>query len=801
MTTGSAIGTADGLTAAEVDQRRRHGQTNDVPTRPSRTFGQIVRANVFTRFNALLGGLFVVILVAGQANDALFGGVLIANTLIGIVQESRAKRTLDKLAVLSAPRARVRRDAQEQLLTVDEVVMDDVLLLKAGDQIVVDGDLLESHGLEIDESLLTGEADSVAKESGDDVLSGSFVAAGTGAYRATKVGKDAYAVRLAAEARRFTLVRSELYQGIDRIIRLVSWAMIPTGALLLASQLVAHRDDGIQAVVGGTVAGLVAMVPEGLVLLTSIAFAVSVVRLGRRNVLVQEMPAVETLARVDVICLDKTGTLTTGAITFDSLDVCDGHRRADVIGALSSVVGADPDPNPTLRAVAQGLGDGDTQWSVTDFVPFSSARKWSGSSFGDQGTWVLGAPEVVLEGQLGDLSAAVRKNAEQGRRVLVLASTVRGLAGEALPDGLAAAALVLLDDEIRPEAPDTLRYFAEQGVDVKVISGDHPRTVGAIARRAGVDVSGDVVDGGDLPDDPDELAELVENHSVFGRVKPHQKRAMVGALQQRGRCVAMTGDGVNDVLALKDADIGIAMGSGSSATRAAAQLVLLDGSFASLPPVVAEGRRVIGNIERVANLFLTKTTYSMLLALAIGVAGWPFPFLPRNLTLIGSLTIGAPGFFLALAPNLNRARPGFVARVLRFALPAGTVAATATFVAYALARGNQLVSVPLSRTEARTTATLVLAAIGLLVLLRLSNPLTKWRVILVLAMAGIFALSIGLSSGRKFFALDLPPLVICAWAGGVVVAAWVMLLLWIKHAEHHAKRYERVLTRVVGTGS
>ncbi len=804
MTTVPVAGRAPGLTAAEVDQRRQEGLTNDVPVRPSRTFGQIVRANVFTRFNALLGGLFVVILVAGEANDALFGGVLIANTLIGIVQETRAKRTLDQLAVLNAPRAVVRRDGEDQELDVDAVVLDDVLLLRTGDQIVVDGELLETHGLEVDESLLTGESDPVTKDLGDQVQSGSFVAAGTGAYRATKVGKDAYAVQLAAEARRFTLVKSELYLGIDRIIRLVSWAMIPTGALLLASQVIAHGTGNPKAIVGGTVAGLVAMVPEGLVLLTSIAFAVSVVRLGRRQVLVQELPAVETLARVDVICLDKTGTLTSGAITFDSLEVCDDFRHEDVVAALAGVVEADPDPNPTLRAVADGLGptspggQGTSHWAATRFVPFSSARKWSGGTFGDRGTWILGAPDVVLAGSLGALADSVKEHAEEGRRVLVLASTDRELAGEVLPERLRAAGLVLLDDEVRAEAPDTLRYFAGQGVAVKVISGDHPRTVAAIAQRAGVEVTGEVVDAADLPEDPVELGELLQDHTVFGRVKPHQKRAMVGALQQRGRCVAMTGDGVNDVLALKDADIGIAMGSGSAAARAAAQLVLLDGSFASLPPVVAEGRRVIGNIERVANLFLTKTTYSMLLALAIGVAGWPFPFLPRNLTLIGSLTIGAPAFFLALAPNTHRARPGFVARVLRFALPAGTVAATATFVAYAVARGGAQASVPLSRTEARTTATLALAAIGLLVLLRLSVPLTRWRVVLVLAMAGAFGLTIALPAGRRFFALDLPPLAISMWAAAIVAASWAVLLLWIWHAEHHAKVYERALTRLVG---
>ena len=814
--TGSAV---RGLDEAQVEDRRARGLTNDVPDRPSRTVGEIVRANVFTRFNALLGGLFVVILVVGESNDALFGGVLIANTLIGVVQELRAKRSLDRLAVLSAPHAVVQRRADgdrvvERELTVRDVVLDDVLVLRPGDQVVVDGELLDSSGLEVDESLLTGEADPVSKQPGDEVLSGSFVAAGTGRYRATRVGHAAYAVRLAEEARKFTLVHSELYLGVDRIIRLVSFAMVPTAVLLISSQLLSH--NGLKDAVAGAVAGLVGMVPEGLVLLTSIAFAMSVVRLGRRRVLVQELPAVETLARVDVVCLDKTGTLTEGAIALQGTEVLDHADPAEVAAALAALVAVDPNPNATLQAIREGGGD-PGGWHASAVVAFSSARKWSAAHFDGRGTWVLGGPDVVLSnvaradtvgqtvaghdsptGPGADavrtkVTSAVHRHAAEGRRVLVLATTPGGLTGEALPDALTARALVLLDDDVRAEAPGTLRYFADQGVAVKVISGDQPHTVAAIARRAGLDSWGEGVDGRTLPTDPDELGEVVEAHAVFGGVSPQQKQAMVAALQRRGHCVAMTGDGVNDVLALKDADIGIAMGSGSSAARAAAQLVLLDGSFAALPPVVAEGRRVINNIERVANLFLTKTVYSMLLALAIGIAGWPFPFLPRHVTLIGSLTIGAPGFFLALAPNNRRSSPGFVVRVLRFALPAGTLAATATLLAYGFARWHR----HLPTVQARTTAALVVASVGLLVLLRLAWPLTRWRALLVAAMAGLLTLAVALPFSRTFFRLRLPPLDVCAMSAMVVAITEVGLRGWLAHARNHAAAYERRLSRLI----
>src|SRR6266540_3719793 len=661
-----------GLSTAEVSERVERGLVNDVPEAPTRTFGQIIRANVVTRFNLLLGSLLAVILVVGPLQDALFGVVLVSNALVGIVQEVRAKRTLERLALINAPRATVLRDGERREVDLGEVVLDDVVQLGPGDQVVVDGEVLDSVGLEVDESLLSGESEPVTKSAGEEVFSGSFVAAGAGAYRATRVGRDANAARLAERARRFTLARSELRAGIDRIITFVTWVLVPTAALLFATQLTTGHQD-LRGGLRGAVAGSVAMVPEGLVLLTSVTFAVSVVRLGRRQVLVQELPAVEILARVDVLCFDKTGTITAGDLVVQELVPVPGGGSAAATAALGAIAASDPNPNATLRAIGTAY-PAPGSWAASAVVPFSPVCKWRAASFGVRGGFVLGAPEVLLPGP-GDLLRRTEAIAVEGRRVVLLAEAGSGpvLDGR-LPDELAPRAFVVLGDRVRDDAAPTIAYFLEQGVRTKVLSGDHPRTVAAVARQVGIPGTDEPVDARSLPTDPSALAGLLERRSVFGRVVPDQKQAMVAALHTRDHVVAMTGDGVNDVLALKDADLGIAMGNGSPASRAVAQLVLLSSRFATLPDVVAEGRRVIANIERVAKLFVTKTVYATALAVAVGIARLPFPFLPRQLTLVGSLTIGIPGFFLALEPNLRRARPDLVRRVLAFAAPAGLVA-------------------------------------------------------------------------------------------------------------------------------
>jgi cation-transporting P-type ATPase E len=782
--------TIAGLASDEVAARVRSHEINDVPAAPTRTVTDILRANLLTPFNALLGGLLAVILVVGPIQDALFGVVLVANALVGIVQELRAKRSLDHLALLSAPRARILRDGRIAEHNLGEVVLDDVLQLQPGDQVVVDGIVLESADLELDESLLTGESDAVSKGEGSEVLSGSFVAAGSGLYQATRVGAKAYATELAEDARRFSLVHSELRSGINRVIKLVGWAMLPTAALLLFSQLHAHA--GVKAALRGTVAGVVAMVPEGLVLLTSVAFALGVVRLARRRTLVQELPAVETLARVDIICLDKTGTITYGDLGVTELRLLagEGNERA----ALGALVSADRTPNATLLAIGASFPPSEP-WNATDAVPFSSARKWSGATFEGRGSWVLGAPDVLLPrlspaADVEPLQRAVEDETTSGHRALLLAWADERLDQDSLPE-LEPRALVLLADRVRDDAKETLRYFAEQGVGVKIISGDHPRTVAVVADRAGVENAHNAIDARTIGDDDDDFAAALEAHTVFGRVTPHQKRRMVQALQRQGHVVGMTGDGVNDVLALKDADIGIAMGSGAPASRAVAKLVLLDASFAVLPHVVAEGRRVINNVERVANLFLTKTVYSMLLAMATGIFALPFPFLPRHLTLVGSLTIGVPGFFLALTPNRDLAHSGFVHRVLRFAVPAGLFGAIATFIAYYESRGMAHVSIA----ESKTAATIALVVYGLLVLWYISYPLGTKRLPLVGGMAACLVLAITIPMFAEFFRLDPPPLSLFVLTLVSVGVAFEVMVLF-QHALPGAKRvvHERLET-------
>ena len=759
----------EGLTREEVRRRVDAGMINHVPDPPSRTTAEIIRSNVVTRFNILLGALLLVVLIVLQEpRDALFGIVLVTNSGIGIIQELRAKQTLDRLQVLAAPQARVVRSGRVVAVPVDQIVIDDLIDLGSGDQLAVDGVVESSQGLEIDESLLTGEADPIAKEPGDNCLSGSFVTAGSGRYRATRVGGDSYAAKLAHAAKRFELVRSELRDGINWILGVVSWVVVPMGVLLVWSSVRGGQTfaDGL----GGAVAAGVAMIPQGLVLLASIAFAVGVIRLGRRNVLVQELPAIEGLARVDTICFDKTGTLTEGRLDVDRVIRLNEVNPEPAIAAMAA---AETHPNATLAAIAAAFPDA-PEWPVHNSVPFSSARKWSGVTFVGRETWVLGAPDVVAPSSDQVIDEATRAS-EDGKRVLLLARSNRPIIPSDLPQDLLPIAIITLSDQVRVDAADTLRYFAEQGVRVKVISGDHPETVGSVARQVGVVGADQVIDGLRLPEEPRQLAAVMEQHSVFGRVSPVQKRAMVKAMQSMGHVVAMTGDGVNDVLALKDSDIGVAIGDGAPASRAVAQLVLIDGRFDSLPGIVGEGRRVTSNVERVANLFITSTVYALGLSLAIVISTLPFPFLARHLTLVGSLTIGIPAFFLALAPSRRRVKPGFVSRVLKFAVPTGLVATLATFFGYWLAdlEGSTIA-------QSRTTATLILAAIGMFALAIVSRPLVLWKKALIGAMISLLLLVLVTPVARDFFALDLPRAVVLLAAVGIVGVTGAIMVLALR---------------------
>ncbi|MFF0695374.1 HAD-IC family P-type ATPase [Streptomyces tendae] len=770
---------ATGLTAAQVAERIARGQVNDVPVRSSRSLADIVRANVFTRFNAIIGVLWVIMLIVAPIQDSLFGFVILANTGIGIIQEWRAKKTLDSLAVIGEVRPTVRRDGKPAEISTSEIVLDDVIEIGPGDKAVVDGVCVEADGLEIDESLLTGEADPVVKQPGDQVMSGSFVVAGGGAFRATKVGREAYAAQLAEEASRFTLVQSELRSGISTILKYVTWMMVPTAIGLILSQLLA-KDNELDDSIARTVGGIVPMVPEGLVLLTSVAFAIGVIRLGRKQCLVQELPAIEGLARVDTVCLDKTGTLTEGGMDVTDLRLLDGADEGHIRAVLGALGASDPRPNASLQAIIDTYPvDGSAgAWRSTGVLPFSSARKYSGATFdegdGESRTWLLGAPDVLLAEDDPALAETGRLN-EQGLRVLLLARTDRGLDDPGVARGVTPTALVVLEQRLRPDAADTLRYFADQDVRAKVISGDNAVSVGAVAAKLGL--SGATVDARRLPAEQEEMAGALDEGTVFGRVTPQQKRDMVGALQSRGHTVAMTGDGVNDVLALKDADIGVAMGSGSEATRAVAQIVLLNNSFATLPSVVAEGRRVIGNITRVATLFLVKTVYSVLLAILVVCSQVEYPFLPRHLTLLSTLTIGVPAFFLALAPNKERARPHFVRRVMRYAIPGGVVAGAATFVTYLVAR--QHYTGPNALDAETSAATLTLFLISMWVLAIIARPYTWWRVLLVAAMGLGFVIVLAVPWLQDFFALKLVGVTMPWTAVGVaVVGAGVLEFTW-----------------------
>ncbi len=665
------------------------------------------------------------------------------------------------------------RDSAEQDIDIGGIVVDDVLLLVPGDQVVVDGSVLWSDGLEIDESLLTGEAEPVGKETGDEVLSGSFVAVGSGAFRATRVGAESYANSLAGQARQFTLVDSELRRGVNQVLKVLVVLIPPASGLLLLALL--DVEERWQQALQGTVAAAVAMVPDGLVLLTSLSFVAGVIAIARRHALAKELATVELLARVDTLCLDKTGTITTGDIAFGELVPVGNYDHEFAAAALGAVSRSDPSPNPTMAAVAAAL-PGPTGWDLEATAPFSSARKWSAAQFATHGTFYFGAPDILFDAEDTEARARAQTEAEAGRRVLLLARSDERLGGEELPTR-EAVALILLEDTVRPDVSEILAYFAEQGVQLKVISGDNVATVAAVAQRAGVPHAEDCLDARELTDDAS-LAAALETTTVFGRVTPHQKRAMVKALQAQGRVVAMTGDGVNDVLALKDADMGIAMGSGSAASRGVAQLVLLDDRFATLPEVLAQGRKVINNIERVANLFVTKATYAVLLTAIIGIQRIEFPFLPRHLTLIGTFSIGLPGFVLALAPNTSLVRPGFLQRVVRFSLPAGVVAAMGTWMVYLYARGGAGRGIEAGvLADARSAATITLLGIGLVVLVVVSRPLRLWKIGLAVAMGASYVAVLSVPLTRDFFELTLPSgdvwsasLLAIAVGGALVVA-------------------------------
>jgi len=736
----------NGLDASEVAERVAAGHVNHVDDSSSRSLREIVRANVLTRFNAIVATLAVVVIAVGDVRDALFALVMISNAVIGIAQELRSKATLDRLSLVAAPRQRVRRAGIETEIDREEVVIDDVLVIGPGDQIVVDGPVLVADELSIDESLLTGEADAVAKAPDDGVLSGSFVVAGSGLMRADAVGDDSYAARLAREAKAFRRPKSELERGIDLILRVVTWLIVPAGIGLFLAQRYGEQDPLRESLVG-TVAGLVALVPQGLVLLLSMAQAVAVIRLGKKQVLVQQLQAVETLARVTLLATDKTGTLTTGAVVVDDVEAW----APSVDEALAALATVDDRPDATMAAVAAARPH-DPGWRVVDRVPFASAYKYSAVEFEQVGTWYIGAPEVLLPSD-GDQLARAQDLAGHGHRVLAVGRANSLTAAGTLPDDIVPAGLVVCSDEIRSDAADTIAYFRQEQVTTKVISGDNPRTVAAIAERCGIPDADRWVDARELPTEADELGERAAGIAVFGRVTPEVKRALVQVAQDHDEVVAMTGDGVNDTLALKDADLGIAMGAGTPAAKAVAEVVLLDNRFATLPGVVAEGRRVIANIERVARLFVTKTVWAATFAVIVGLARTSYPILPRQLTVIDSLTIGIPAFVLSFQPSHEPARPGFIRRVLRFSVPVGITMGVAGMAAFSIARSD---IVGADRPSAQSAVTLVMSALGLIALAELMRPFDRVRAALLAVLCVGLIGAFTIPPVADFFLLEIP---------------------------------------------
>jgi len=783
-----------GLSAAEVAERVARGAVNRVKDRTSRSVASIVRENVLTLFNAIIVGASIIVLLFGDLRDGIFGGVMIINAVIGIVSELRAKRTLDSLAIVDAPQASVLRDGTLSVIPARDVVLDDVIELALGDQVSVDGTVLASAGLEIDESLLTGESRPVKKKEGDQLLAGTSVVAGSGRMVATAVGERVYAQGLSEQARAFTRTVSEIQVSINRVLQVVSVMLLPVVALTFYSQnriAGGSGGDWREALVL-SVASVIGMIPQGLVLLTSMNFAIGSATLARRGVLVQELPAVEVLARVDCLCLDKTGTLTTGGIRVREVDVVAGDTDT-VMSALASA--ASDRTNATAEAIWAHVGEGARsgaseriEWSV----PFSSARKWSAWGTGRE-SWILGAPEFVIDEAVATnavLLERVRAIAAGGSRVVALVRADEAVVDDKLPARRAVVALVVLEEDLREDAAETLDYFRSQGVHVRVISGDNPTTVGALAAQAGLTAPDGsparLMDARDLPEDltSEAFNDAIERHDVFGRVTPEQKRAMVGALQARDHCVAMTGDGVNDALALKDADLGIAMGNGTQATKAVAQIVLVDSKFSVLPGVLSEGRRIIANMERVSSLFLAKTTYAAVLVIVTALVGWRYPFLPRQFSYIDSLTIGIPAFFLALWPNPRRYVPGFLKRTLSLAMPTGVILATAALVAFGIVEGP-----PQARESTAAILSLMLGAIWLLVIT--SRPLSLWKWVLLASVISATVGGVLLPPVRGFFSMVAPTGY--EWLVIACVGACAAVLIEIAQRIFYARQFARSL--------
>ena len=745
----AGAGPLDGLSEQEAAERQPGGPSRARAS--SRSYATIVRANVFTVFNGILGGFGAVTLIFGDWRDALFLAVVVANATIGITQEVRAKRSLDRLALLVAPRARVRREGREREVAVEEVVDGDLLEVGPGDQVVADGELLEASGLLLDEAILSGESRPVPRTAGDELRSGAFVLEGTGAFRVTAVGAESFAAKLTGEARRFRHPRSPLELAVNRLLYALVALVFTLGGMLGYSLY--HRHVALHTAVSTSAAGVVSLVPEGLVVLVSLTYAVAAVRMSRRGVLAQQLNAIESLASVDTICVDTTGTLTDPSLRLVEVLPAPGVGEERLRSALAGFAAASSVRNLTVEAIARELPAQPP--AVLGEVPFSSARGWSAVQTPTE-TLYLGAPERLGSPALADRAASRQR---EGRRVLALASTDAPLTGtvEIEPSGSPVAlGLVVLAEELRPGIRETISFLLGEGVEVKVLSGDAPETAAAIARDVGIPV-GTVARGEEIPTDPDELREFALATSVIGRIPPEGKSGVVEALAAAGRYVAMVGDGVNDVPAMKRARLAIAQGSGTQMARSVADLVLIEGDFGAVPRLVAEGRRALRNLQRVAKLYVTKSAFAAFLILTIGTSSDAYPLLPRHLTLAANLTVGIPTFFLALAPSSGPWRPErFVRRIARFAVPAGALVGTGLVAGFLFARHD----LDLSVADSRTVAVSTLIACGLYLVMALEAEGSRQRSTLVAGMCvvlgGVYVACLAIEPARTFFALTPP---------------------------------------------
>ena len=718
-----------GLTDLQVEQRIKANMVNVEEAELTPSISKIIKKNTITLFNIVNIFLAVIIVLIGNPENTLFLCVAVANTMMGIFQEIRSKKTLDKLAIIAEAKAVVIREGKEIRISQNDLVLDDIVYLKAGDQVGADAIVIEPKGLEVDESLLTGEMDKIVKRADDKILSGSFITGGQAYVRVIAVGSDNYATVLTAKAKEMKKHKSRLIFIINKIIQILTFVIFPLGALLFYAQY--SNGQTIESSIMGTSAAIISMIPNGLVLLTSVTLTVGTLILARKKVLVQSLPSIETLARVDMLCLDKTGTITSGMLVYERLECVNEIEHKDVNRAIAELMGALRDSNATAEILKKEFGQSH-EWNSLIEIPFNSERKWSGVTFQGVGSYIIGAPNIVLKNISDPIINKANQLAEEGYRVLCLVKTLDNLQSDCLPNNLESQALIVLSDQIRPEAIETFGYFADEGVGLKVISGDNPRTVSTIAKKAGIINSESYIDMSTIHDETD-FKDLASQYTVFGHVSPVQKQRLIQGLQGSGYTTCMTGDGVNDILAMKEADCSVAMVNGSDAARGACDFVLMDSNFSSMVQVLKEGRRVINNIERVTSLYIVNTLYAVIFALIYTFIALPYPYLPLQMTPINALTVGIPSFFLALRVNYNRPEHKFMSNIVEHSLPA---AITIIFNTLYIQLASMLFDIPVM--ESATMIVFLIGVVGFYLLFRLAKPFNIKTKILFLGLVSAF---------------------------------------------------------------